>query len=125
MIIQTELARLRALCDAATPGPWEWREDLLREHWHRVTLRAPECPNRTQPGKGLVSVITFDGQFVPRPEDQEHIAAWSPDRARRFVALAEAAWRMSSEMQFIRHPAEIEGYLKALRAALASCLEEP
>lgn len=79
-------ADLRALAEAATPGPWTVTRlpgggrTVAANHWSRV-------------GDGASGYT--DLTFQVKGADAAHIAAWSPDRAIAALDVIEAARRTS------------------------------
>lgn len=101
----TTLADLKALADAATPGPWHsvLPGDVAWAHRHKYRCVAF--------GKRDSDYTTCPLQ----PPDARYIAACSPEVIKALVAVAEAAER-TSEAYF--HGPAANSHAYALRAAL-------
>ena len=90
----TTLADLRALADAATPGPWHsvLPGDVAWAHRHKYRCVAF--------GKRDSDYTTCPLQ----PPDARYIAACSPEVIKALVAVAEAAGWWGEFMSFIGPP---------------------
>lgn len=121
MTIQDFLSKQRALCEAATPGPW-FQDGPERAH-HRIFAE------REDESEQWCVALTW------KITDSPYIASWSPDRVARVLAVVEAAqsifdegydkttlgWLGGQNPNMAKVPARL---LDKLRAALAA-LEAP
>lgn len=99
MTAPLDLPALRALAEAATPGPWrwgDWRTTFgLLESEFRATLErnlthpGEPGPVRRNRGDGCTRVMDVEDEI--RPEDAAFIAAASPDVILALIARVEAA----------------------------------
>lgn len=112
-----DLARLKQLADAATPGPWAWNPDgqvdARGELRKRMFLEAR--------GRLYQHVLKVTWPELLRDEDADYIAAFGPSVGVALVRVAEAA---SALIDWSALPGEAEHW-RALRVALDALREQP
>ena len=94
VLLREAASRMRALAEAATPGPWAVGEqhgrDIADEGWSEVVVFSEALPDKRSgyPGGVLAfTAIPTGDNDTEAQADAAHIAAWHPA-----VALAVANW---------------------------------
>lgn len=74
-VSDTRLAELRAVAEAATPGPWEADGQEVTQHWSR-----PEPWTTIASSEVVCMSYCYGGSArgIERDEDADHIAAFDP-----------------------------------------------
>ena len=128
MTLSDDIARRRALAEAATPGPWAWEPHGDSGGWSLgVVLDADDrrLSGRLEPGQGNPVECIVDGGVDGTDADAAFIAAHHPALVRALWDVVEAVDQMVNFTDpYNEDPQEYKDACFAALAALAAAMRE-